>query len=249
LDSPLAAASGATVAYRDLQGGRQEYGVRLALPAPTTPTTLTVQRLATPFEVVVQAVTLIDERTGMFLPLLPSDRGEFRLAHSGDVKIYENLDHLPRAQLAYEIIGVATADEALAALQTAQVTPGQSAVVEGLASFSAQPAPTDGAMIRSYTAERVQIQTRTAGEALLVLGDTAFPGWVATVDGRPAPIYTTNYLFRGVMIPPGEHTVIFEYRPQSWQQGLWLSGVGVAGWLVLVGWALRQRYLPSARAG
>ena len=41
-------------------------------------------------------MTLIDARTGMFTPLLPSDRGRFRLVHSGDVKIYENLDVLPR---------------------------------------------------------------------------------------------------------------------------------------------------------
>ncbi len=44
---------------------------------------------------------MVDARTGMFLALLPSDRGRFRLAHSGDVKVYENLD-VGRAYLVHD---------------------------------------------------------------------------------------------------------------------------------------------------
>ena len=95
----MAAASGAVVAYRDLDGGRQEYRVRLKLDRPTTPQAIDVRRLDDRVGVVIQAATLYDERTRMFSALLPSDRGPFRLAHSGDVKIYENLDLQPRAHL------------------------------------------------------------------------------------------------------------------------------------------------------
>ena len=63
--------------------------------------------------VVVQAATLVDARTGMFVPLLPSDRGRFQLAHSGDVKIYENLDVQPRAYLAAQAAAAPNATAAL----------------------------------------------------------------------------------------------------------------------------------------
>ncbi len=91
LNSEMALASKATVAYRDVEGGRQEYRARLALPTPTTPLSLTVKWLADSPDLLVQAVTLFDQRLGMF-SALPSDRGRFSLVHSGDVKVYENLD-------------------------------------------------------------------------------------------------------------------------------------------------------------
>jgi hypothetical protein len=239
LDSPLAARSGATVAYRDVEGGKQEYRVRLALPVPTVPLTVTIQRLATPFDVVVQAITLVDERTGMFTPLLPSDRGDFRLVHSGDVKIYENLDLMPRAYLVNEVIGVEQPAQALAALQAGEVIPGRTAVVEGMDSWRSQPAGEDQATVVAYAPEQVEIRTRSAAQALLVLSDTAFPGWEATVDGVATPIYQTNYLFRGVVVPAGEHTVRFVYRPQSWTRGLWLTGAGFLLWGALLVWGAR----------
>jgi hypothetical protein len=219
---------------------RQEYRVRLALPDPMTPASLTVQWLNTPFTVTVQAITLLDARTNMFAPLLPSDRGRFDLVHSGDVKIYENLDILPRAYLVHEVLGVENAASALELLRAGSVEPGKQAVVEGEDSFSTTPDPSDTAAIVTYAPERIEVRVRTAEQALLVLSDTAFPGWVAAVDGEPAPIYTTNYLFRGVTVPPGEHTVVFAYEPASWRRGLWLSAGGGLLCLMLLGIGLRR---------
>lgn len=240
LDSPRAQTSGATVADQDVEAGRQEYLARLSLPQPATPTTVTVQRLDTPFDVVIQAVTLIDERSGMFTPLLPSDRGRFRLVHSGDVKIYENLDLLPRAYLVHDVLGVDSPDRALAALRDGRITPGQNAVVEGLAPFRNNRTATDEAQIVAYAPERVEIRTRSQAAALLVLSDTNYPGWVATVDGVAAPIYPTNYLFRGVPLPPGEHTVVFSFQPSSWRRGLWLSGFGIVLCIGLALWGVKR---------
>jgi hypothetical protein len=225
LDSRLAVQSGVTVAYRDMEGGRQEYRVRLPLAQPATPQSLVISRLSASFTATVQAITLLDARTGMFTPLLPSDRGRFQLVHSGDVKIYENLDRLSRAYLAHQVIGAQNSAEALAILRTGRVI-SDSAVVEGLAGFATQPHPTDRADLSAYSPEAIEIRTTTQEEALLVLSDTFYPGWQATVDGVVTPIHPANYLFRGVVVPPGEHTVRFFYQPDSWRHGLLLSGLG-----------------------
>jgi hypothetical protein len=110
LDSPLAQRSGAVIAYRDVEDGRQEYRVRVPLTRPTAPTTITVTAVDPGVPVLVQAATLYDARTGMFSALLPSDRGRFARVHSGDVKIYENLDSGGRAYLASQP-GTATITE------------------------------------------------------------------------------------------------------------------------------------------
>lgn len=62
-------------------------------------------------------------------------------------------------------------------------------------------------------AERVTIAAEAPHEALLVLRDSWYPGWRASVDGRHVPIYRVNGCFRGVLVPAGKHEVRFVYRP------------------------------------
>lgn len=232
LDSPLAARSRAVVAYRDVEGGRQEYRARLPLATPTDVEALRVEPVAGPVSLVVQAATLYDARTRMFTPLLPSDRGRFRLEHSGDVKVYRNLDALPRAYFAGEMMAVDNFEAALAALRSLA---GRVAVVEGTLD-GAQPAGAqDRAEIVEYTPERVRIRTQSAQPALLVLSDSFYPGWSATVDGRPASIKAVNGLFRGVVAPAGVHEVVFTYEPTGWRLGLGLAMVGAALLAMLLG--------------
>jgi hypothetical protein len=231
LDSPLAASNGAVVAYRDVEGGRQEYRVSLALPAILTPVAMSLTWQGDAPPITVQAATLVDARTGMFTALLPSDRGRFALVHSGDVKIYENLDLLPRAYLVHNVLA-ADAEQAVALVAAGGFQPKDTAVVEGLASSHTAASPNDGATLLAYTPERVTVESNSVEPALLVLSDGDDPGWLATVDGAPVPIYRTNVLLRGVQVPAGRHLVEFVYRPSPWRQGLWL---GAGGWLLVVG--------------
>jgi uncharacterized membrane protein YfhO len=61
-----------------------------------------------------------------------------------------------------------------------------------------------------------------------------YPGWAATVDGAAAPIYRTNYAFRGVSVPAGEHTVDFRYRPASVRYGAYASMTSIGIVVLLV---------------
>jgi hypothetical protein len=239
LDSAMAASAGAVVAYRDVESGRQEYRARLSLAAPVEVAELRLTAEAGSAALIVQAATLYDARSGMFSALLPSDRGRFRLEHSGDVKVYRNLDVAPRAYLADKLAAVADQAAALTLLHTAA---GRVSAIEGSLD-GAQPArPGDSAEIIAYAPERVEIITRSAAPALLVLSDSLYPGWSATVDGAPAPIKAVNGLFRGAVVPAGEHRVIFTFTPTGWRAGLWLAGGGATLLLLTLGaaWRVRQ---------
>jgi Bacterial membrane protein YfhO len=104
------------------------------------------------------------------------------------------------------------------------------------------------ATITRYKPERIVIRARSSGQGMLVLGDNYFPGWKAEVDGKPADIERVDYLFRGVRIGPGAHTIEFRYQPLSFRLG-WivslLSLLGLAA-VVAVGWRRRSR--PAAPA-
>ena len=80
------------------------------------------------------------------------------------------------------------------------------------------------------------LETSVVQQRFLVLSEMYFPGWHAMVDGVETPIYRTNYLFRGIAVPAGQHTVMFVYRPMSVLIG---AGVSLAA-LVIIGCLLRR---------
>ncbi|MFO7539273.1 MAG: YfhO family protein [Chloroflexota bacterium] len=177
----------------------------------------------------VSGLALVDERDETFQTLVP---GPFRLIYSGDVKIYEKLDLLPRAVLYADWQVWPDETAVYNALRAPDFDPWQTAVV--LAPDPPEPAPlpppepgTGGsAVIRSYEPEQVIIDVESDGPALLFLSDAHYPGWQAAIDGEETPIYRTNGLFRGVVVPAGSHEVVFTYWPVTYQTGRILTMLG-----------------------
>jgi uncharacterized membrane protein YfhO len=89
----------------------------------------------------------------------------------------------------------------------------------------ATAAAADAAAITSYKSQTVDIRPRLGQNGILVLNDSAFPGWTVEVDGKPARWFTANYLFRGVLLPAGDHTVRYAYKPVSFYAGAGISAV------------------------
>jgi len=81
----------------------------------------------------------------------------------------------------------------------------------------------------------VALEATLVADGYIILADTAFPGWTATVDGSPARIRRADSLFRAVRLPPGRHEVVFRYTAASFHRGLWLCAAGLlVGIAVLV---------------
>jgi Bacterial membrane protein YfhO len=99
------------------------------------------------------------------------------------------------------------------------------------------------ARITAYAAGAVKIHTSASADAWLVLSDTYYPGWVASVDGRPTSLLRGDVLFRVVPVPAGEHEVEFHFEPASVKLGLVIS-LGalllVVGGLILAGGSVRS---------
>jgi hypothetical protein len=67
--------------------------------------------------------------------------------------------------------------------------------------------------IVAYRNSEVMLEADSADGGWVVLNDLWHPWWFAQVDGKPAAIARANVLFRAVELPPGAHTVRFEFWP------------------------------------
>lgn len=188
----------------------------------------------------VQGLSLIDERSGAFLPTTLSEDGALRLVHSGDVKIYEDRAAPPRAALVCAPQMVANADDAFARLATDPTAPVIVAEVPQDTPTTCDTTSPGEAVITSYAPERVTVQVDAQGEGVyLFLADAYYPGWQAAVDGQPAPIYRANGLFRAVPVPPGQHEVVFTYKSRPLIIGAAVSVLCLVG--VITGIVIRRR--------
>ncbi len=75
--------------------------------------------------------------------------------------------------------------------------------------------------------QSLAVEVTTPEPALLVLSETFYPGWQATVDGRPVPLLRADYVLRAVPLPPGEHRVELVFRPPTFILGAITSGLTV----------------------
>jgi uncharacterized membrane protein YfhO len=96
------------------------------------------------------------------------------------------------------------------------------------------------AKILKYNAEHVVIQTNSDTPGYLVLTDSNYPGWIATVDGQPVPIETAYGLFRASALPAGHHTIEYIFDPPSLKQGAAISSIALATWLTFLILALTK---------
>lgn len=72
---------------------------------------------------------------------------------------------------------------------------------------------------------QIQLQVDAPAAGFVVLTDTYYPGWQATVNDQTAPVMQANLAFRAVAVEPGLNKITFIYRPRAFAAGLWVSAV------------------------
>jgi hypothetical protein len=147
--------------------------------------------------------------------------------------------HRPWALFATRARAAASPGEALAAVVAQQRRGGAEEVIVE----SADPLATSAGRVLEVVrgAESLRITAEAEGDGLLVVNDAFWPGWVATLDGRPAPVLAADYLVRAVRFPAGRHVLEMRYRPAEVGWGALLSSAGLLALAFLVARPPRRR--------
>ena len=158
---------------------------------------------------------------------------QFRLVgRQGDVQLFQLLPGaaLPRAWLVQRATAAPAAGlwpaVAAADLRTTAVLPA------GIAA----PALGSGqgeVRVAAAGAGTLRLAVRADGPGLLVISQVRYPGWQATLDGRPAALLPVDGALYGVAVGPGSHTLLLRFQPVAERWGAAISAA--AGLLIVLG--------------
>lgn len=119
-----------------------------------------------------------------------------------------------------EVRYVQDADEEIQTLH--EVSPKEVAVVDARfkeqlgGAEGVQPADSaDYVRLTAYDANALTYEINSAKGGVAVFSEIYYPGWQATVDGKPVEIARADYVLRALRMEPGKHTVSFRFDPQS----------------------------------
>jgi hypothetical protein len=139
-----------------------------------------------------------------------------KVFEEGQTKVYENSEAFNRAFFVSQVIPSSNKHQSIKYLFDSDIDLKRTAIVEDWNYSKTNFSPTDNRIeIKEYESNMISIITSNNKEAFLILTDTYYPNWKAricasgTQNCRNTRIYLTNYNFRGIIVPPGEHTVIF----------------------------------------
>lgn len=88
---------------------------------------------------------------------------------------------------------------------------------------------------------RTVVDATATAPGILVLADAYYPGWRATLDGRSTPIFPADWGLRGVALPEGRHTLVFEYRPDWLPAAVLMTVAGLLATLLMLARGLSGR--------
>jgi Bacterial membrane protein YfhO len=159
------------------------------------------------------------------LPSLTTQRGHPPTTFT--CQLWENHRATPRGYVVGQVRTAASGQEELDALR--RLDPRREVILERDLLASGPRQGFTPARLIEDTPNRVFLEVETTRPGYLVLADSWYPGWTATIDGQSTAVLPADVAFRAVALPvPGKHRVVFRYFPPGLMVGLAISAVTTA---------------------
>ncbi|MFZ4456538.1 MAG: YfhO family protein [Bacteroidales bacterium] len=140
----------------------------------------------------------------------------------GQVMAQRNPGAMGNAWYISKLNWVTTADDELAALGKIDLRKEAVADKRFEGVLPATVAPQDSTAkvtLTSYDPTELKYKSHAAQAGVVVFSEIYYPeGWVATIDGKEAPIGRVNYILRALQVPAGNHEIVLTFKPTSIKQ-------------------------------
>ena len=104
--------------------------------------------------------------------------------------------------------------------------------------------------LTSYEPNQLVSETSSPQDGIVVFSEIYYPGWTATIDGKPADIARADYILRAMNVPAGKHTIEMRFDPQSLHitEGIAYGAMALllVGVIILI-WIYRKKYSENSK--
>lgn len=104
--------------------------------------------------------------------------------------------------------------------------------------------------LTSYEPNQLVYETSSPQDGIVVFSEIYYPGWTATIDGKPADIARADYILRTMNVPAGKHTIEMRFDPQSLHitEGIAYGAMALllVGVIILI-WIYRKKYSENSK--
>ncbi len=154
------------------------------------------------------------------LPVLNMLNTRYLLAGNSREAVLPNPGAYGNAWPVREVLVVNSADEELDA--TCRTDTRHIAIVDG-SKFTLPKTSFTGTgsiTLTHYQPNELRFKASLTDQALVAFADIYYPhGWQATIDGEPVDIIRANYVLRALVVPGGEHEIVFRFDPAVYRIG------------------------------
>jgi hypothetical protein len=187
-----------------------------------------------------------------FLPNLVLAKGPVRNAAGDVLYLYRFTEDHPYSWLA-PVAVKAPDDQVLATVVNPRFEVKRAALFDTSAKVRASvgvqalpPAISATTSVSHYEAGKVRIDLSAPAPdgVSLVVSENYYPGWKATVDGKPAPVGRADFTLIGVELPAGARSVQLDFTSASYERGKVITWIAILfGFLLLAMGVWRDRRL------
>lgn len=104
--------------------------------------------------------------------------------------------------------------------------------------------------LTNYEPNQLVYETSSPQDGIVVFSEIYYPGWTATIDGKPADIARADYILRAMNVPAGKHTIEMRFDPQSLHitEGIAYGAMALllVGVIILI-WIYRKKYSKNSK--
>lgn len=130
----------------------------------------------------------------------------------------ENTTAYGNAWFVDSLVVVENANQELDALKS--VSPRRNAIVDKqfaqmLGNSINRADSADYIKLTDMTSTHLTYETSSQKGGVAVFSEIYYPGWEATIDGKPVELARADYVLRAMKLPAGKHKVEMEFNPQS----------------------------------